>query len=79
MKNTFIFIAFVLFVLGFLYSISGSRAPRIPEDKLHKIIDTTVTCIECHSATGETPRGEKHPPKDQCLECHKVKRNRKVD
>lgn len=79
MKNTLIFIAFVLLVLGFLYSISGSKAPRIPENALHKIIDNPEICMECHSPGGQAPRKKDHLPKDQCLECHKVKRNRKID
>lgn len=78
MKNTLSFVVFVLLVLGLLYAISGTRSPRIPEDSYHTVIDNDALCMECHSAGGSAPRKETHPPKDQCLECHKVKRNRKI-
>jgi len=76
-KNTAVFVAFVLVVLGFLYAISGTRSPRIPEDANHAVFNNEALCLRCHRLTGEAPRKPDHPPKDECLKCHKVKRNRK--
>jgi hypothetical protein len=78
MKNTAIFIVFVLAVLGLLYAISGTRAPRIPENEAHSVFDNNKVCMECHADGGRVPRKPGHPPKDQCIECHKVKRGRKA-
>jgi len=77
LKNTLIFVVFVLVVLGFLYAISGTRAPRIPEDANHSEFSNETLCLGCHGLTGVAPRKPDHPPKDECLKCHKVKRNRR--
>ena len=77
MKNTVVFIVFVLVVLGLLWSISGSKAPRIPENDAHREFTVATHCLDCHKPGAQAPRKPTHPPKDQCLECHKVKKNRK--
>jgi hypothetical protein len=74
MRNTLIFIIFVLAVVGFLYAISGDRAPRIPEDETHTGLTERVSCLECHAPGKEAELSPTHPPKDQCLLCHKRKR-----
>ena len=76
MKNTLIFILFVLLVIGFLSLFSGARAPRIPEDSLHRTITDNAACMECHGTGRQAALKEKHPPKTECLICHKVKRGR---
>jgi len=77
MKHTLSYIAFVVVVLGLLWAISGTRSPRIPEDEAHRVYTTDVHCLDCHGPDGVAPRKPDHPPKDACLKCHKVKRNRK--
>ncbi|MGD0886872.1 MAG: hypothetical protein ABSA46_18680 [Thermodesulfovibrionales bacterium] len=74
MKNTLIFVLFVLLVLGLLSLLSGTRSPRIPEDVLHRVITDNTACLECHGPGAEAALKKNHPPKDQCLICHKVKR-----
>jgi hypothetical protein len=76
-KNTLIFIAFVIVVVGFLYAISGERAHRIPEDEMHMVIDRNEVCMGCHGPGKISERKPAHPPKDDCIKCHKTKRNRK--
>lgn len=68
----------MLAVLGLLYAVSGDRSPRIPEDSLHTVIDNNAACGECHAPGEPAALKATHPPKDDCVLCHKVKRNRKT-
>lgn len=77
MKNTLIFIAFVLVVLGLLFAISGSRAPQIQRDAIHNGLSSDAPCMECHGIGMPNARKPGHPPKDECLKCHRFKRVRK--
>lgn len=74
MKNTLIFIVFVLVVLGLLYAISGKRVPPplIPADAAHSGPTDPPACLECHGLGKEAPRKAKHPPKHECFKCHKA-------
>lgn len=74
MKNTLGFIIFVLAVLGFLFTISGKRYARVPDNTSHKTITDATACMGCHGAGREAPLKETHPPKYECFKCHKVKR-----
>lgn len=74
MKNTVIFIVFVLAVLGFLFSISGKKYPQLPADADHSGLTETTTCLNCHGPDKVYPRKPEHPPKEECLNCHKHKR-----
>ena len=76
MKHVAIFLVFVLLVVGLLYSVSGTKSPRIPDNENHLVFDREDVCMECHGPEGVVPRRDTHPPKDQCLQCHKVKDNR---
>lgn len=73
------FVVFVVVVVGFLTMISGERSNRIPEDANHAVITDPAGCLECHGPGMIAARTAKHPPKDDCMLCHKVKRNRKVN
>jgi len=78
MKNTLIFIVFVLAVIGILSIFSGTRSPRIPEDDRHKGIVENKACLECHGPDKEAALKKTHPPKYECLLCHKTKRRVKA-
>jgi hypothetical protein len=77
MKHVLIFLVFILLVVGLLFTVSDTKAPRIPDDETHTIFYVEEVCWECHGPEGEVPRRKNHPPKDQCLECHKVKDDRR--
>lgn len=77
MKHIAIFLVFVGLVVGLLFTLTGNKSPRIPDDEYHAVFDVEEVCWECHGPEGDAPRKETHPPKDQCLECHKVKDNRR--
>jgi hypothetical protein len=74
MKSTMGFIAFaaILLLLLFLLS-SGRKAPDIPVDVLHRVITTDAACTECHAPGKAAPLKPSHPPKEQCMICHRVK------
>lgn len=76
MKNTLIFIVFVLVVLGLLYAISGRRVPppSIPYDEVHKALHDAAACMGCHGPGKEAPLKAKHPPKYECFKCHTAKK-----
>jgi len=77
-KATVGFVVFVIVVLAVLFLISGPQSPRIPDDENHVVWNRTTLCLDCHGPEAVAPRGKEHPPKDACLKCHKVKRNRKA-
>lgn len=77
MKHVAMYVAFMLAVVGLLFALSDTKSPRIPDDENHVAFTVEESCWECHGPEGIAPRSEKHPPKDQCLECHKVKDNRR--
>jgi hypothetical protein len=76
MKNTVIFMLFVLLVIGFLFSISGKKYPQMPHDANHLGVTDTSVCMGCHDAGKMHPRKPGHPPKFECLKCHKQKRKK---
>jgi len=75
MKNTLIFLVFVLAVLALLSMISGKRVPPpfIPQDSQHTVLSDSKVCLECHGPDKVAPLKKAHPPKRECLKCHKVK------
>jgi cytochrome c553 len=77
MKHVAIFLVFAALIVGLLFTLSDTKAPRIPDNEQHLVFDVEEVCWDCHGPDGEAPRKETHPPKDQCLECHKVKDNRR--
>ena len=77
MKHIAIFGVMALAIVGLLFSVSGSKAPRIPDNADHLIFNDNRACLPCHGPEGTAPRLETHPPKDQCLTCHNVKDNRR--
>ncbi|MDA8078540.1 MAG: hypothetical protein M0Z79_06325 [Nitrospiraceae bacterium] len=76
MKNTVIFVVFMLVVVGFLYSISGKRYSQIPSDARHRVADEAALCMECHGQGNPDALKKEHPPKYECFTCHKRSRKR---
>ncbi len=66
--------AVIIAVLIFLSSI-GKKAPLIPPDNIHSAITDQAGCIACHATGKQAPLKVNHPPKEQCLVCHKVKKS----
>lgn len=75
MKNSLSIILLGLVVMVFLFFLSsGKKPPVIPVDARHQSVTTDAACIECHGPGKQAPLGPSHPPKEQCLVCHKLKK-----
>ena len=75
MKKNIAFLAVAAAIVLLLYFLSSSKkVPFIPADDLHRNVTTNAACTECHAPGKRAPLKETHPPKEQCLVCHKVKR-----
>ncbi len=78
------FIVVIGAVLVMLLFNTGGEKPRtVPSDNKHKpFLDAVAKgknreeveklCVTCHNAR-ELPLPKNHPPKEQCLICHKAK------
>jgi hypothetical protein len=74
MKNTVGLAIFVLAVLLLLFFLSSNKkVPPIPSDALHSGITMDTGCAACHGPGKQAPLKPNHPPKEQCLVCHKKK------
>jgi hypothetical protein len=76
------FIGALIFIL-FLVNNGGGKAPNIPNDERHRtVLDALakgkekevveLVCATCHNPV-KFPLSKGHPPKEQCLICHKSK------
>jgi hypothetical protein len=73
MKKNTLFIAVAAVVLLFLFYLSTvKKVPRIPADELHRPATTNEACAECHAPGKRSPLKATHPPKEQCIICHKA-------
>jgi hypothetical protein len=82
-KRDFLTIAAVAAVLGVLImGTTHKQAKRVPVDDKHRAfyeamekgrdrLEAERDCITCHNPH-DTPLPKKHPPKEQCLICHKL-------
>jgi len=71
MKNTLGFVIFSLAVLGLLFSLSAEKYPPLPRDEVHATMTDTAVCFACHGPGKNFPQKPSHPPKFECLKCHK--------
>lgn len=76
MKNTLIFVIFVVGVLGLLFAVSGKRVPPplIPEDGIHEAAGDASACMNCHGPGKSAAMKKVHPPKYECPKCHRTKK-----
>ena len=74
MKNTALFVLFVLAVIVVLFLLPRRPVPAIPQDKSHRQVLLEKDCLECHGKDAQNPLSKKHPPKFACFKCHKTKR-----
>ena len=82
-KRDLVTIAAVVLVLAVLIiSTTREKAKRVPADDKHRPfyeamekggnrIEVEEGCITCHNSQA-IPLPKKHPPKEQCLICHKL-------
>ena len=73
MKNNIVLILFALAVLAFLFFLSsGKKAPALPADETHEQVLSNSLCLTCHGPGKRSPLKPSHPPKEQCLLCHRT-------
>lgn len=82
-KKDWIFPAVIVALLGVLYAGTGKdKAKIVPNDGQHKPFyevmhkggdrkELEKGCSACHGS-GSRPLSKGHPPKEQCLLCHKL-------
>jgi hypothetical protein len=71
-KSSALFIVFILLILFILWNAPSIEGPPIPNDDEHSNIEEETSCMECHIFE-ELLKGNKyHPPKTECLECHRT-------
>ena len=74
MKKNLSFIIFAVIVLAFLIVLSfNKKVPLVPANALHINARTNEACAECHGPGKKAPLKSNHPPKSECLVCHKTK------
>jgi len=72
MKSIFTFIVFVVVVVGLLLLFPGKTYPPIPGDDFHRAIRDNAACMECHGPGKKDELKKTHPPKYECLKCHRA-------
>ncbi len=76
MKNTVVFVVAGAAVLVFLFYLSLSKkVPPLPADAFHKVVTGDEGCVVCHAPGKMAPLKKSHPPKEQCLTCHKINKS----
>jgi len=81
-KRDWIVVVLVLVIIGVLAAGRGRmKAAPVPNDERHRQVydllgkggergEVEKTCAPCHGSQGK-PLSKGHPPKEQCLICHK--------
>jgi hypothetical protein len=68
------FVAGALLVVGTLALLSETRKHRyVPVDDNHPRPLAVELCRDCHAPGKMAPQPADHPPKEQCLLCHRDK------
>ncbi len=82
-KRDWLFIALIGTVLAVLLVNTGGEKPRkVPPDEKHRPLldafargkereEVEKKCVACHNSRAY-PLPKNHPPKEQCLICHKA-------
>ena len=59
-----------------VFAFADRDAPRIPHDIFHTIVINNAACTTCHTPGKQAPLKASHPPKEECMFCHKAKHSR---
>jgi len=72
LQQNLVFVGGALLVVGVLSWLSGARTTRyVPQDENHPRPLVVAQCRDCHAPGKMAPQSAKHPPKDQCMLCHR--------
>ncbi len=74
MKSTWSLLLIAGAIVGVLFFLSttGKQPPAIPDDAAHRTVAAQEECLRCHAPGMQAPLKAAHPPKEQCLICHKT-------
>jgi hypothetical protein len=77
MKSTWslILAAGAIVAVLFFISSTGKKVPPVPIDAIHRAITMQERCVACHAPGKQAPLKDTHPPKEQCLTCHKISKH----
>ena len=56
-----------------VFALADRNAPFIPRDVFHAIVITSAACTTCHTPGKQAPLKASHPPKEECMSCHKAR------
>jgi hypothetical protein len=71
-KSSALFIVFIFLILFILWNAPPIEGPPIPNDDEHSNIEEETSCMECHIFEELLKGNTYHPPKTECLECHRT-------
>ena len=72
LQKNLVFFGGSLLMVGTLTFLSGARKTRyVPQDENHPRPLVVSQCRDCHAPGKMAPQLAKHPPKDQCMLCHR--------
>jgi len=75
MKQTLPLAVVAAAIVIFLFFLSSSKKPPfLPSDDIHKNATTNESCAPCHAPGKQAALKNTHPPKEQCLICHKLRK-----
>ncbi len=72
----------VMVIVVLILSVSQKKVKQVPADDKHRVFNQNMEkgqdrielekgCVACHNPQA-IPLPKKHPPKEQCLICHKL-------
>jgi len=74
LQKNLVFLGGALLVVCALALLSGARKTRyVPVDENHPRPLAVELCRDCHAPGKTAPQSAKHPPKEQCMLCHRDK------
>lgn len=56
-----------------VFTLADRGAPLIPRDIFHSIVINNAACTTCHTPGRQAPLKASHPPKEECMFCHKAR------
>ncbi len=82
-RDLIVFGSIILILIALIFVSTAQKKPKaVPVDDKHRVfyqamqrgsnrIETEKGCTLCHNPQA-IPLPKKHPPKEQCLVCHKL-------